>query len=325
MPSIDQKILKIFIEAGDHSVSGEDLARQLGLSRTAIWNHVEALRKAGYEIAAQPHLGYRLSGGPDRLIADEILARLKTRMIGCAVLSFEEVDSTNDQAARLAEEGAKEGTLILAESQRKGRGRLGRAWHSPKGSGLWSSLILRPALPPSEASRLTLLGALAVVRAIWHVAELEARIKWPNDVLLGGKKACGILSEMSSEPDRIRHVILGVGINVNLPASEFPPALRGIATSLSAEAHRRISRIDLLCAYLAEFESLYEQLRQTGFRPILEEIKKSCDSIGKSVAVKSGEKTVSGIAVDIDADGSLLLRGESGRVEKVYSGDLQAV
>lgn len=322
MFSIDEKLLRFFYESDGRPVSGEEIARQLKLSRTAVWHHVESLRRAGYEIEAQPHLGYRLIASPDRLIRDEIRARLKTSAMGCDVVSFEEVDSTNDVAIRLAEEGAREGTLVVAESQRKGRGRLGRAWHSPKGAGIWCSLILRPKLRPAEASQLTLLAALAMLRAVKKTAGLATLIKWPNDLLLHSKKVCGILSEMSSEPDLIHFVVVGVGINVNWGKSEMPSKIRETATSLSEHLHKKISRVELLCQYLWEMEALYLSFCEEGFAPILDEIKKHCDSLGRQVEIKTGERSLAGQAVDLDLDGALLLRHDGGRLEKIYSGDL---
>ena len=184
---------------------------------------------------------------------------------------------------------------------------------------------MRPNLPPARGSQLTLRAALAVVRAIKKTTGLAAKIKWPNDVLVAGKKVCGILSEMSSEPDAIHFVVLGVGINVNVSQTEFPAKIRETATSLSAQAHHPVSRIDLICRYLEEMETLYLSLRENGFAPILEEIKKSCDSLGRLVEIHTTAQNVSGQAVDIDADGALVLRREHGKTEKIYCGDLQVI
>lgn len=324
MPSIDEALLRIFYEYKNQPVSGEDLAQKLNLSRTAIWNHVESLREAGYEIEAKPHIGYQLVSRPDRLIRDEIKARLKTQIMGQNIVSFEELDSTNDTATQLAEDGVQEGTCVIAESQRHGRGRLGRLWHSPKKSGIWCSLILRPKLAPTGASLLTLITALSVVRTIKKVCHLEAKIKWPNDVLLKGKKVCGILSEMSSEPDQIRFVVLGVGINVNQEQNEFPKELQKSATSLLAQSGKRISRIDFLCAFLTELEKLTFSLHQDS-KKILNEVKSNCDTLNRHVEIKIGEQLVTGRALDLDFDGALLLRQANGHVEKVYSGDLQLI
>ncbi len=320
--SIEEAVLRLFFQEPDQAVSGESLAQSLGLSRTAIWNHIESLRQLGYSIEARPHVGYFLTQTPDRYVPDEIRARLNTKILGQTLFSYEEVDSTNDLASRLAEEGACEGTFLVAESQRRGRGRLGREWVSPKQKGLWSSLILRPKRHPSKAAGLTLMAALAVARAIQITSGLQVKIKWPNDVLLHGKKVCGILSEMRSEPDQIRFVVLGVGVNLNFSQSEFPAAIQTVATSVSAQAHKTISRVQFLCHYLEELEKLYFSKNE---EELIHEVKALCVTLGKEVRIQRGNQLLCGEALDLDETGALILQKPDGAIEKVHSGDLDDV
>ena len=226
----DAKILAA-LHTNTEGVSGAQLAEELAISRTAVWARIEELRQAGYVIEAGPHFGYRLVSSPDALHADDVLARLgQARVIGRDIRVFEETTSTNDVIEKLARDGVKEGVVVFAESQTKGRGRLGRKWMSPTHKGLWFSVLLRPALSPQETTQLTVASATALRRAIKTVTDLTADIKWPNDLLIGGKKVVGILTEMSAEMDRVRHVILGIGVDVN--QQEFPPELSKLATSL---------------------------------------------------------------------------------------------
>src|ERR1700722_18805843 len=244
----DAKILSALRKYTD-GISGADLAEQLRISRAAVWSRIEELRKVGYDIEASPHHGYRLVDEPDALLADDLLARLgKTKIIGRDIHVFEQTTSTNDVVEKLARDGVREGAVVFAESQTRGRGRLGRKWISPARKGLWFSILLRPNLRPQETTQLTVASATALRRAIVSQTKLQPEIKWPNDILIGGKKVAGILTEMSAEPDRVRHVIPGIGIDVNQDASEFPTDLRKIATSLKIEAGEAIDRPALATA-----------------------------------------------------------------------------
>src|SRR5271154_1687191 len=250
----DAKILSALRE-NVGGVSGAQLAEQLGISRAAVWARIEELRRVGYEIQAGPHFGYRLIGSPDVLHADDLLSRLgKTKIIGRDIQVFEQTTSTNDVVEKLARDGVKEGVVVFAESQTKGRGRLGRKWISPGHKGLWFSVLLRPELRPQEATQLTVASATALRRAIQAETGLQPEIKWPNDILIGGKKVAGILTELSAELDKVRYVILGIGIDVNLDANEFPADLRKIATSLKIEAGESFSRPALAVAILQELD-----------------------------------------------------------------------
>ena len=211
--TVDAQILSAMRRAGAGSVSGADLAQQLGMSRAAVWARIEELRKLGYEITANPHQGYRLLSTPDALHADDLLARLPdNQIVGRDIRVFEETNSTNDVAEKLARDGVREGVVVFAESQKKGRGRLGRQWHSPARKGLWFSVLLRPDLRPQAATQLTVVAATALARAIRKQTGLMPEIKWPNDILLRGKKVAGILTELSAELDHVKHLIIGIGV-----------------------------------------------------------------------------------------------------------------
>ena len=241
--TIDAQILSALREEGGGGVSGAELSQQLGVSRAAIWARIEELRRLGYDIEASPHLGYRLRSAPDVLHADDLLSRLgKTKIIGRDIRVFERTTSTNDVIEKLARDGVKEGAVVFAESQTKGRGRLGRKWTSPDRKGLWFSVLLRPALHPQEITQLTVVAATALWRAIHQQTGLRPGIKWPNDILVRGRKTAGILTELTAELDRVKHVILGIGVDVNLGAGDFPSELRKLATSLKIELGRPVSR-----------------------------------------------------------------------------------
>ena len=318
----DAKIL-FALRANPEGVSGAQLAEQLAISRAAIWSRIEELRQAGYEIEAGPHFGYRLVSSPDALHADDLLARLgKTKVIGRDIRVFEETTSTNDVIEKLARDGVKEGVVVFAESQTKGRGRLGRKWMSPTHKGLWFSILLRPKLSPQETTQLTVASATAVRRAIKTITGLSAEIKWPNDLLIGGKKVVGILTEMSAEVDCVRHVILGIGVDVNQAANEFPPELRKIATSLKLETGEEISRAELAVEILRELDFDYARICGGKFAQLADEWETGCLTIGKNVSVQMGARLVRGCAEALDDDGALLVRTEHGHLERVIGGDV---
>jgi len=318
----DTKIISA-LRAHPGGVSGAELATQLGISRAAIWARIEELRQAGFLIEAGPHFGYRLAGEPDALLADDLLARLgPVKVIGREVHVFQETASTNDVVEKLARDGAKEGAVVFAESQTKGRGRLGRKWVSPGRKGLWFSVLLRPAMHPQEATQLTVMSATALRRAIRTVTGLDPQIKWPNDILLNGKKVAGILTELSAELDRVRHVIIGIGVNMNLTAEEFPPELRSIATSLRIEAGAEQSRPELATAVLQELDADYARIRAGQFPALADEWERHCATLGRQVTVHMGERKIRGCAEALDDDGTLLLRTEHGHLERIIGGDV---
>jgi BirA family biotin operon repressor/biotin-[acetyl-CoA-carboxylase] ligase len=319
----DAEILSALRSANEGGVSGAELSHKLGISRAAIWARIEELRQVGYDIEATPHLGYRLVSSPDALHADDLLARLgKTNVIGRDIRVFEETTSTNDVIEKLARDNVKEGVVVFAESQTKGRGRLGRKWISPARKGLWFSILLRPNLRPQEATQLTVASATALRRAIVKTTGLKPKIKWPNDILIGGKKVSGILTELSAEVDRVKHIILGIGVDVNLGAAEFPPELRKIATSLKIESGKTISRADLAVSILRELDADYARVCGGKFELVADEWEEHCGTIGESVTIHVGDRKLHGRAEALDDDGALLLRTEHGTLERVIGGDV---
>ncbi len=318
----DAKILSA-LRANPDGVSGAQLAEQLAISRAAVWARMDELRKVGYDIEASPHFGYKLVSAPDALHADDLLARLgKTKVIGRDIQVFEQTTSTNDVVEKLARDGVREGAVVFAESQTKGRGRLGRKWSSPTHKGLWFSVLLRPNLHPQEATQLTVISATALRRAIKTVTGLSADIKWPNDLLLGGKKVAGILTEMSAEVDRVRHIIIGIGLDVNQDADEFPPELNRIATSLKIEARETISRAELATEILRELDADYARIGAGKFPEMADEWEAACVTIGRNVTVHIGERKFRGWAESLDDDGALLVRTEHGHLERITGGDV---
>ncbi|MDX2225681.1 MAG: biotin--[acetyl-CoA-carboxylase] ligase [Verrucomicrobiae bacterium] len=320
----DVTILRTLQEAGPTGyVSGEDLARSLKISRTAVWARIDELRKAGLHILAVPNLGYRLDSHDDVLIAAHLRSRLQTQRIGHKILVFRETASTQDLVGKLAREGAPEGLVVFAESQKKGRGRLGRAWSSPPGSGLWFSALLRPPWPPSAVTRLTAVFSVAIARAIEAETPVRAHIKYPNDILCGDRKLCGILTELHTEIDRVDYAVVGVGLNVNATVRDFPAPLRSLATSLRLESGEPLLRARLAVRILQELDALYAQSLAGGFPTIAEEWSRRCSTLHKKITVtRGGTHRISGTATGIDEDGSLLIRHDSGRIEAIHGGDL---
>ncbi|HUA36962.1 MAG TPA: biotin--[acetyl-CoA-carboxylase] ligase [Candidatus Sulfopaludibacter sp.] len=318
----DAKILSA-LRANPDGVSGADLAEQLDISRAAIWARIEELRQLGYDIEAGPHFGYRLVSVPDVLHADDLLARLyRTKIIGRDIRVFEQTTSTNDVIEKLARDGVKEGVVVFAESQTRGRGRLGRKWMSPAYKGLWFSILLRPELRPQETTRLTVASATALCRAIQVETGLNPEIKWPNDVWVNGKKVAGVLTELSAELDRVKHIILGIGVDVNLGTVEFPADLRKHATSLKIEAGRAFSRADLATAILRELDHDYLRVCGGQFNQIADEWEARCQTIGREVTIQIGHRRVQGRAESLGDSGELLLRTEHGHLERISGGDV---
>ncbi|GBG57246.1 bifunctional ligase/repressor BirA [Sporomusaceae bacterium FL31] len=315
------RILNLLRQRSGEYLSGEEIARQLDVSRTAVWKHMQELKQEGYAIDAHSRRGYSLRQAPDLLLPAEIQAAVKTKILGRDIRYFTHIDSTNNEAKKIAAAGAAEGTIVVSESQNSGRGRLSRGWYSPEHSGIWLSVILRPAFSPQEAPKCTLLAAVAITRAIRGLCKVDCGIKWPNDILYDGKKLVGILTEMSAEMDAINHIVIGMGINVNIAQQDFPVELQDIATSLSIILGQPISRIDLLCEILLQLEELYIQAIDTGFSGILNEWRKYSITIGQTVDVIGVNRKFTGIAVDIDEDGALLVETDNGR-QKVIAGDV---
>lgn len=314
---MQQKILD-FLKKSHGYVSGEEISSRLEISRQALWKHIQSLKDSGYEIEAVPHLGYQLISAPDRLFSSEITSRLNTKFTGKKIYYFDDLPSTMDIATELALKGAVEGTLVLAEAQTKGRGRQQREWHSPKYKGVYLSLILRPEIMPNSIPLLTLVSAVSVCEAIKEELNLEAQIKWPNDIFSRNKKLGGILTELNAETDSVRFVVIGIGINVN---NDKKALIEG-AASLKEEKGRNIDRIALLVAILQKIENNYLLFQQEGAKTVIQKWRQLNITIGKRVKVTCHKQHLEGTAVDIDTDGGLLVRKDSGIVQKVMAGDV---
>ncbi len=318
----EELILSFLADGGEDFTSGEALSSKLGLSRTAVWKHVEALRGKGYRIEAVPARGYRLVEVPDRLTALELSPLLSTHDLGHTLHFHETLGSTNERAFRLAHDGAEHGEVVITEQQTAGKGRRGRAWVSPPGLNLYFSAILRPELPPQRAPELTLVAAVALTEVL-REAGAEAWIKWPNDVQIDGRKVAGILTELSAEPERVHFVVLGVGVNLNSQPEHFPEELRATATSLAQIRGQKVPRALFAASLWNRLEEWLDLHLDTGFDadpPALE---------GTVLHARAGgagppdRREFRGLAEDIDASGALLVRTEDGSVERVLAGDVE--
>ncbi|MCZ8512976.1 biotin--[acetyl-CoA-carboxylase] ligase [Paenibacillus filicis] len=317
------RLLELFERANGEFVSGEEISGKLQVSRTAIWKQIERLRTQGYEFEAVPRKGYKLLSKPDKLDVADVLSRLQTKVLGRELKYYEQVESTQNIAREWVDAGAPEGTLVVAEMQTAGRGRMGRSWHSPKGKGLWMSLILRPSIPINFTPQLTLLVAVAVCRAIRGNLHLPVGIKWPNDLLIDRKKVCGILLESSAEDERLQHVIVGMGISANLEPRDYSPELAAKATSLAIASGRAIDRTELLCRVMLELEQLYDMYQERGFAPIKSLWEALSVTLDRPVAVDTPKGRTEGTAVSIEDSGALVVRLEDGKLVKMYSGDVE--
>lgn len=314
---MQEKILDSLKKSPEY-ISGEEISSHLKISRQALWKHIQELRDTGYDIVAVPHLGYKLISSPDRLYPYEITCGLNTKQIGRKIYYFDTVSSTMDIALQLAMKGSPEGTVVIAESQTKGRGRLGRSWFSPKYKGIYLSLILRPKISPNQAPLLTLMTAVSVCEAVRNETGLTAQIKWPNDILIHHKKLGGILTELNAETDLSRFVIVGIGLNVNNEKKAIPAG----ATSLKEQKKDDVNRLGLLREMLRKIEENYLILHKNGGRPIIDKWRNWNISLGRRVKVIYQKEHIEGQALDVDTDGGLLIRKDSGLTQKVMSGDV---
>jgi len=295
----------------------------LKTSRTAGSQRDKRLKTSGYEIEASMRTGSRLDLSQDLLTPSEIKPLLTTEWMGRTVHHFQTIDSTNSKAYQLALHGAEEGEVVVAESQEKGRGRLGRPWYSPPSLNLYLSIILRPKIPPHQASLLTLMAAVATADAVQEISGLLPLIKWPNDILLRGRKVAGLLNEIHSGMDRVHFVILGIGVNLNMDGKLFSKEIRKVATSLKKEMGRAVSRKAFLQALLQKLEAWYEIFLKEGALPVLKAWRDRAQIKGRPVRVTSSGETLTGIAVDIDSDGNLILKTEDGEQKRIVTGDVE--
>ena len=316
------KVLKLLKETTNSFISGQIICEKLGVSRTAVWKAINLLKKDGYEIASEPRNGYKLIISPDILTHEEISTYLQTNFIGNKIIYFDTVNSTNNKAKELAFIGEPEGTVVIAEEQTTGRGRLGRQFVSPKYKGIWMSLVLRPKVDPMYISRITLIGAAAVNLAISDIG-IKTYIKWPNDIVLQNKKVSGILTEMSAELNQTNYVIMGIGINVNIKEDEFPEDLKDKATSLITVTGKKILRKELVALVLNHFEILYDEFIQNAtIKTAIEICKKNSIFIGKEIRVIKRGISVNAIALDINDIGELVVKYEDGTIDNIISGEV---
>ncbi|MGN0360444.1 MAG: biotin--[acetyl-CoA-carboxylase] ligase [Hominisplanchenecus sp.] len=302
-------------------VSGQELCEKFGVSRTAVWKAINQLKAEGYEIEAVSNKGYHIIGCPDVISAEEVKSLLETGWAGQEIAYFSTVDSTNNQAKRMAEEGAPHGTLVIADEQTGGRGRRGRSWKTPPKSAIAMTLIVRPELAPEKASMLTLVMGMAVAAACRNLLKLPVGIKWPNDVVADGRKICGILTEMSAEIHAIHYLVIGTGINVNM--QEFPEEIREIATSLSLQTGYEINRAQLICSCMECFEQYYDIFMETGdlsgLAPLYNQMLVNLDA---EVRVLEPGNEYNGICRGINEKGELLVEKEDHVIERVFAGEV---
>lgn len=324
----DVIIKKLKDSKGDY-VSGEQLSSGLGVSRTAVWKYINELKKEGYVIDSSSKKGYKLICVPDIINQWEIKEGLDTEIIGKSVYCFSEVDSTNNHAKTLAQNGCDDGTVVLADRQTQGRGRLGKSWDSIDKKGIWMSVVLRPAVGLEDVQIITLAASVAVASALKETMDMEVGIKWPNDIVIDGKKVCGILTEMSMEMERINFLILGIGINFSQKESEFPEELRDRATSLGIYLKEKqgldiseFRRGQLVKIILSEIEKIYKKINDGCASEIVKEWKKYSVTLGKEVLIKYKEEQYTGTAQDVDRNGRLIVRLDDGTVREVLSGEV---
>lgn len=314
------EILRALRESGG-SVSGQELSERMGISRTAVWKHIRALEEEGYGIEAVNRKGYRLVGVPDTIASREVGSRLTTQRMGREIRYFSVIDSTNQYAKRIAEEGAPDGTLVIADEQTAGKGRSGRHWVTPPGEAASFTLVLRPNLAPEKISMVTLVMGLAVANAVRRLYGLEAGIKWPNDVVVNGKKLCGILTEMSAEIGEVHYIVIGAGINANL--TFFPEEIRSTAASLKLELGKDVNRAELIATVMEEFERLYSLFEEHGsLEDLRDEYNNICVNRDRPVRVLDPKGEYTGTARGIDDKGILRVEMEDGTIREVGSGEV---
>lgn len=324
--TLRQSVLMALKEKNCEWLSGEVLSASLDLSRTMIWKQIKQLKTEGYVIESSSKKGYRLLACPDILSADEVCPGLITEVFGRRdYFYYPSIDSTNRQARILASQGYPEGTVVVADMQTDGRGRRGRSWYSPAGQGIYMSLILRPRIPLKEISRISLMPAVALAETLQEELGLAARIKWPNDILINHKKIAGILSEAITDMDGIEFVVIGMGLNINNPESDFPDDFRTDPTSILTEMKQPASRVRILQSLLAKLEYHYQLLQKGDFVETLAAGRRMSMVIGQKVSLETSQGIVTGRAVDIDENGFLLVDEGSGVQHTVISGEIEVL
>lgn len=313
------KLLKLLEESKDY-ISGEEISKIFNVSRSAIWKHIKALKEAGYTIEGVSKKGYKLISSPDLLLEDEIIKNLNTSFIGQNVFYYPSVNSTNETAKSLAKK-AKDGSIIVAEKQLGGKGRLGRVWSSPHG-GIWTSIILKPDIEPIYGAKITQVAAAAIIKSL-KIINIHALIKWPNDIYINDKKLCGILTEMKCDMDRIDYLIVGVGINANVDENSFPEEVKNIATSLKISKNKTFNRAKILGSFLNEFEDLYLQVtKNNDYSKVLSICRNNSIILDKDayLITSLGKEKVK--CIGIDDDGALIIKDSKGITRSVISGEI---
>lgn len=320
----DEKIIKLLAEVPGEPVSGEELARQLNMSRSAVWKRIRNLRGFGFDISGGTARGYTLRGIEDLIRPELISRKLQTRFVGKNIIYKPVTGSTNQDALELAAGGAPEGTCVIADVQTKGRGRMGRSWTAPAAGAVLTSIIFRPEISPGTATLLTLAAGIAAAKSVSRVTDLEPWIKWPNDLKIGDKKLAGILTEMHAEMDRVHYVVVGIGLNVNISRENFPKEIKKLATSLSIETGRTINRNQLIATLYREMENAYRRLIERGPKAVIEQWERIAGIRGKRVkATMIDGKTVEGVALGLGPDGSLHIEDDIGRTRQITAGDVE--
>jgi BirA family biotin operon repressor/biotin-[acetyl-CoA-carboxylase] ligase len=322
MPDSAFKVLEV-LEQADVPLSGEIISTRLGISRAGVWKHINELRAMGYDISSSQKEGYRLIRTSTQLLPYEVQKKLKTQFIGRKMQYLENTPSTNWVGKQICSEGDMEGLhglVIIAEEQTGGIGRMGRVWVSPSG-GIWITIVLKPVIPIDHVFMVTMAGSVAVARAIRKEFDLGALIKWPNDILIGNKKVAGLLLELSAEADTIHHCLLGIGIDVNVPLSQFSPDLQKEITSISTEVGHEVDRATFLARILKEFENRYLLIESGEYEAIIREWKSLSCTLEHRVHITTMKNSFEGAAIDIDEFGALIIRKDNGKIERVIAGD----
>ncbi len=312
------KVLGLLSE--EYYLSGEKLAEKLGISRTAVWKQIKSLKIKGYKINSIKNKGYKIISRPDKPYFEEVSNKLNKDIIGKNILFFEKIDSTNLYAKKLVKEGVSEGYVVVAGMQEKGRGRKNRIWYSPDG-GLWFSVILYPRIPPQNAMIITMAASVSIVDAIIKNTNLKPVIKWPNDVLVRGKKVCGILTELDSEMDLINSAVIGIGINVNNSISK---KLKDIATSIKFETKNYCSIVELFVDIINNFDKNYRCIKLGDFKFIKDLWLSYANIIGKNIRVDTENLTFEGIVIDVDNEGCLIIESSKGKI-RLTCGDIRYI
>ncbi|GIO28434.1 biotin--[acetyl-CoA-carboxylase] ligase [Ornithinibacillus bavariensis] len=322
MESTRSKLIKLLSLQDDNYISGQEISDKLKISRSAIWKHMKELEKDGYEIEAKRNKGYRILGSPNKVSENTIQWGLETNWLGKKVIHKASTPSTQIVAHQLAQEGAGHGTVVIADEQTAGKGRLSRDWYSAKNKGIWMSIILRPNILPYLAPQLTLLTATVLADVFQKKLQLAPKIKWPNDIILNDKKVSGILTEMQAEQDKINYVIIGFGINVNHEQKELPNTIINRATSLKIETGQAWEIIELIQRILATFEEKYEEYMSKGFPIVKQRWEQNGYRIGEKTKIKSFQSVDEAVIMGIADDGALLAKYQDGEVKKIYSAEI---